>query len=189
MTLPSRPSRCRTHGDPRHRRSCPDCNSAYMRDYQRRRRLRDPARALWERARNRAADKGLPFGLRLSDIAIPVFCPVLDVPLAIGGSRSGASPSLDRVRPDEGYVPGNVRCISDQANKLKSNHNLARLRELAATGRRALRPAYARTLAYVEREALLLEVKRKAMQGGRAGEVWAEIAAFLEKRFNDGRVK
>jgi hypothetical protein len=42
---------------------------------------------------------------------------------------------------------------------------------------------------YVEREQLLQEVRAKALQGGRAGEEWAKIAAFLDRVFSKSLIK
>lgn len=45
-------------------------------------------------------------------------------------------PSLDRINPDRGYVPGNVQVISFRANTLKNN---------------ATREELAKVLAYMKR--------------------------------------
>jgi hypothetical protein len=42
---------------------------------------------------------------------------------------------------------------------------------------------------YVEREQLLQEVRTKALQGGRAGQEWAKIAAFLDRVFRESLLK
>ncbi|HEY1858660.1 hypothetical protein [Acidocella sp.] len=85
----------------------------------------DPAGYLWRHARDRASSKGLPFDLTPGDISVPEFCPVLGIRLEWGrgqmGWRNMTAPSLDRVRPQLGYVRGNVRIISNRANHLKSN--------------------------------------------------------------------
>jgi hypothetical protein len=80
---------------------------------------------MWTNARARARRVGVPFNLELSDIHIPTHCPVLGIPLSPKrtGVQGGAdhSPSLDRIRPDRGYVRGNVVVISSKANSIKSN--------------------------------------------------------------------
>lgn len=65
----------------------------------------------------------MPFNLTVADIGeIPAVCPVLGIPLSPGeGKQTGASPSLDKVIPHLGYVPGNVVIISNRANTLKNN--------------------------------------------------------------------
>ena len=54
----------------------------------------------------------------------PLTCPVFDTPidwLKEGQGPSNDSPSIDRMKPDLGYVPGNVRIVSQKANRLKQN--------------------------------------------------------------------
>lgn len=148
-------SRCPRHGQPVHRANCHDCNAAYMKDYMRRRRLDVPARPLFERARKRARVSGLKFTISRDDIIIPTTCPVLGIPIRIGGARSAYSPSLDRIDPRRGYVPGNVRVISDRANRLKSNRSVDELTRLAYEGAAELRSDYELVAAYVRRETLL----------------------------------
>lgn len=49
-------------------------------------------------------------------------CPVLGIPIFSGrGKQIDNSPNLDRIVPEKGYVPGNVRVISAKANRIKSN--------------------------------------------------------------------
>ena len=174
---------CPVHGARLKRAQCRRCNAIYMSSYLRQRRRRDPAASLVERARQRAARSDLAFNLGREDVVVPTVCPALGVPLILGASRSRYSPSLDRIRPALGYVRGNVRVISDQANRLKGalgcGELLARI-ERADAQRRA---DYANLAAYVERELLLAEVRVKAEKGGAAGEEWAKVAAFLEQAF------
>lgn len=37
------------------------------------------------------------------------------------GSRRGTNISIDRIDPDIGYVPGNIRLVCDRVNKIRSN--------------------------------------------------------------------
>ena len=80
-------------------------------------------RLYWS-ARTRAKIRGIPFSLELSDIAVPKHCPVLGIPLVEARQRGKGtrknSPSLDRIRPELGYVPGNVVVISGHANWIKA---------------------------------------------------------------------
>jgi hypothetical protein len=53
-----------------------------------------------------------------------MFCPVLGLPLnytVLTGRPEDNSPSIDRFDNDLGYVHGNVRVISNRANRLKSD--------------------------------------------------------------------
>lgn len=176
---------CPIHGATLHRATCRACNSSYMRAYLADRRANAPAREMWERARKRARRLGVTFALPENAIVIPDICPALGGPIRAGGTtRSPQSPSLDRIRPDQGYVPGNIRVLSDHANRLKGNLSLGDIerRAQAADGQRQVE--YERLAEYVRREQLLAEVRAKAASlEGRAREVWNEIARFLEKAF------
>lgn len=174
-------SSCPRHGKPTRRRSCRSCNAAYMRDWQRRARRSEPARALTDRAQQRARRKDVPYNLRRQQVVVPTHCPVLGIPLIVGGPRSDASPSLDRVDPRKGYVTGNVRVISDRANRLKGSRSLSEVRALALTGPLASREDHAAIADYIEREALLVEVKQRAAVS--PDSPWPQIAEFLESRF------
>lgn len=91
-----------------------------------------PEYNMWLNAKGRARRAGVDFNIDIGDIKIPDKCPILDIPLvAHNGARNIQfdSPSLDRIRPDEGYVVGNVWVISFRANRIKCD---ARLDELIA---------------------------------------------------------
>ena len=180
--------RCSLHGKPTQRETCRECNAAYMRGYLRRRRYEMPGRSLWDRARKRATDRGLAFSIEKESIAVPRTCPALGIAIEFRGKRSASSPSLDRIIPERGYVPGNVRVISDRANRLKGDRSLKELRRLAESGSVAFRDEYEMVATYLEREQLLDEVRAKAAQGGRAGQEWAKIAAFLDRIFSKSLV-
>ena len=84
-----------------------------------------PEKTLLTLARQRAKRDGLPFSITVEDIKLVPKCPVLGIKLTYGSSRQGyTSPSLDRIVPDKGYVPGNVAVMSLKANRLKSNGTL-----------------------------------------------------------------
>jgi hypothetical protein len=150
----------------------------------RKRRESDPIGAMLARAQHRASKAGMPFTLQRSDFVLPTRCPVLGIPLQVTDSRKAGSPSLDRVCPSLGYVAGNVRVISDRANRLKGDRGSAELAHLAAHGKRELRPEYGMVLLYVERETLLAEVRERAARGGRLGQEWEKVAKFLERVFS-----
>lgn len=72
-------------------------------------------------AKIRAFKKGIPFAITKADLTIPEFCPILGIRLSLSKSvATGNSPSLDRINPKLGYVPGNVAVISYRANMIKS---------------------------------------------------------------------
>ncbi len=90
---------------------------------QRKRKFREcPERALWQSAKGRAKRAGLPFSISIGDIEIPGDCPVLGIPIVLAaGKMNDNMPSIDRIVPEIGYVPGNIRVISWRANRLKSD--------------------------------------------------------------------
>jgi hypothetical protein len=100
--------------------------------YQTRRNVADPVRIMYQNAKARAKTHGVPFSISIADVAIPDRCPVLGIVLNRKVGTPGFaddSPSLDRVVPELGYVPGNVVVMSMRANRLKSDSHP---RELAA---------------------------------------------------------
>ncbi len=73
-------------------------------------------------AKNRAKKANIPFTISPEDVIVPDVCPVLGIPLKKEkGPAEANSPSLDRIDPTKGYVPGNVCVISMKANTMKSN--------------------------------------------------------------------
>lgn len=83
-------------------------------------------------AKGRATKSGVPFSISEQDISIPHSCPVLDIPILVGQSKaSDNSPSLDRIMPAMGYVPGNVEVISMRANRIKNDATPDELRMVA----------------------------------------------------------
>ena len=91
-------------------------------------RKRRPVWYMLAQAKSRAKKMGLPFDLREEDISIPEFCPLLGLKLERAeGKAKPNSPSLDRIRPERGYVRGNVWIISFKANTIKNNSTLEEL--------------------------------------------------------------
>lgn len=83
-------------------------------------------------ARERAKQSGYACTITVADIVIPEFCPLLGIKLERnrGGHVRPSSPSLDKIKPELGYVPGNVWVISHRANSLKNNATLQELQTL-----------------------------------------------------------
>jgi hypothetical protein len=101
-------------------------------EYKRNRHRERPEPVLRQNAQQRARKEGCPFELTLRDIIVPKVCPILGIPLLIGtGTASPNSPSLDRIDPQKGYVPGNVMVISHRANTIKSDATPEELRKVA----------------------------------------------------------
>jgi hypothetical protein len=84
-------------------------------------------------ARYRAKRDGTAFTITARDITVPTHCPVLGLPLFAGQGRACPnSPSLDRIIPDLGYVPGNVVVVSQRVNVLKRDATIAEMRAIAS---------------------------------------------------------
>ena len=86
-------------------------------------------------AANKCKEQGLPFSITADDLMpAPLKCPVFGFKLDwYKDGRGGAddSPSIDRLIPEEGYVPGNVTLISLKANRIKNDSDLSELRMVA----------------------------------------------------------
>lgn len=74
-------------------------------------------------AKDRCKRTGREFSITFDDVVWPDVCPVFGTPfnLASKGKPSFNSPALDRIDNDKGYIPGNVRVVSQRANQLKTN--------------------------------------------------------------------
>jgi len=98
--------------------------------------LDNPARRMWHNAKGRAAKAGVPFYITVKDIE-DVWpednaCPIFGTTLVVGKSKSGPdSPTLDRMRPEVGYVPGNLRVCSHRANAMKADADAVMLHVFA----------------------------------------------------------
>ena len=81
----------------------------------------------------RAKQKNVPHSITLEDIVIPEFCPVFpEIKLNKDNCTSQPdSPSLDRVKPELGYVRGNIVVMSHLANTLKSYGTSEQHRQIA----------------------------------------------------------
>lgn len=72
-------------------------------------------------AKRRAKDKGILCTITEKDFELPELCPIRLCKLEKHrGNPKYNSFSLDRIDPNQGYVPGNVRVISWSANQMKS---------------------------------------------------------------------
>lgn len=78
----------------------------------------------------------VPFDFNVDDLApFPLRCPVLDIEIDYfkkGQGGSNHSPSIDRLIPEKGYITGNVRIISQKANRLKQDASVEEQVQLLA---------------------------------------------------------
>lgn len=86
-------------------------------------------------AKRRALAKGVPFTITAEYLAsiIPDACPVFSTPFVFinGKVMRDTSPTVDRLRPELGYVEGNVAVISLKANSIKNAYGSEDLDKVA----------------------------------------------------------
>ena len=97
------------------------------------------ARLLFLGVRARARKRGLPFDLTAewveSELALALEngCPLLGIEITLGtGPRSPSVPSIDRFRPELGYVQANCWILSFAANNMKHDMTIDFIRKVAA---------------------------------------------------------
>jgi hypothetical protein len=96
-----------------------------------------PERSILVRTKCRAKKHNIDFNIEESDIVIPTTCPVLGIPINItDGSTSIRGPkpnsvSIDRIDNTKGYIKGNIRIMSHQANIMKSSASPEELLQFA----------------------------------------------------------
>lgn len=100
---------------------CEDCYKARRKaytgsvGYQHREYKKRAALYMLQRAARRAAKKQLPFELSVQQIQAELdkgVCALTGIPFVIRpGKRQFDAPSLDRIKPELGYVEGNVRVV------------------------------------------------------------------------------
>lgn len=105
----------------------------YFKDIQKRWISNNKEWYMWRAAKLRARKLKIPFEIKhFSELVIPKTCPVLGIPLEFGKMSVGSdSPSLDRIIPEKGYVPGNWQIISHKANTMKNNASIEELQKFA----------------------------------------------------------
>jgi len=88
---------------------------------------------IWCHASRRARKKDLEFNLTPQDIPeIPEYCPIFNIKLEKhnGLGPRDNSPSLDRIDSTKGYVVGNIRIISNRANRIKADSTFEEIETL-----------------------------------------------------------
>ena len=92
-------------------------------------------RGLLQISRGRAKYNNIDHSISEKDFTPVTHCPLLGIELnfsSVGRGYHDDSPSIDRIDPSKGYVPGNVWIISSRANRMKSNATIEELQLLAA---------------------------------------------------------
>ena len=97
-------------------------------------RLQNPIKYMLINAKSRAKRDGIPFEQDCIGLEMITHCPILGMPLKVnqGGTYGPAydSPSLDKYKPELGYVKGNVSIVSNKANIMKSNATFEEVEKL-----------------------------------------------------------
>jgi len=90
----------------------------------------DPRYKMFNNAKHRAKKKGITFSIKMEDIVIPETCPYLGIPIDpwTGDRMSPNNPSLDQIKPGQGYTPDNIQVISSRANWIKADATLEELK-------------------------------------------------------------
>ena len=97
-------------------------NQKEIKIYQKKLRREYPENAIFKHAKGRARRRNILFTITKEDIFIPALCPLLGIPLFIGDEKlCNNSPTLDRIKNNNGYVKGNIQVISYKANRMKSD--------------------------------------------------------------------
>lgn len=97
-------------------------------------RKNNPESVILPRIRHRAKVKGLAFTIVAEDILpVPGRCPCCDRVLLKSekGYPDDNSPSLDRIIPELGYIPGNVRWLCQRCNKIKGDASPGEIMRIA----------------------------------------------------------
>jgi hypothetical protein len=103
----------------------------YMTEYLRSYRIKNAAMFMLASAKNRAKKLGRECTIKLEDVVVPEFCPILGIRMEKQAYKAqDNSPSLDRIDSNQGYIKGNVQVISRRANMLKSNATLEEIERL-----------------------------------------------------------
>ena len=100
-------------------------NVEHIRARRLKRRVENPIKYILDTKRRTCKMFEVEFSLDESDICpLPKVCPVLGIVLnyaVTSGKPEDNSPSIDRLDNSKGYVHGNVRVISNRANRLKGD--------------------------------------------------------------------
>jgi len=99
--------------------------------------LRGHVATLLAKAKRRAKDDNLPYDLDLDYVMeiVRTHCPVFNLELSWqtkSGYRTDSAPSLDKIKPELGYVKGNVAWVSWKANRIKNNGTAEEHRQIAS---------------------------------------------------------
>jgi 5-methylcytosine-specific restriction endonuclease McrA len=84
---------------------------------------RKHAHGLWLSAKHRARDRNIAFDIEPEHVVIPKKCPLCKQRLVSQQGRylKDDSPTVDRLIPADGYIPGNIWVVCRACNNKKTN--------------------------------------------------------------------
>ena len=97
----------------------------------------NPRYRIWKSSYVNSRKHGTEHTIKVVDILLPETCKYLGIRLdyrcaSVRGSlRAWNAPSIDRIDPSRGYVPGNIQVISDLANRMKTDATIEQMLEFA----------------------------------------------------------
>ncbi len=115
----------------------PNCKSCHKNNPAQDERLKDPRVRMLTSSCQNSKKKGIEHTIKVKDITLPETCKYLGITIDYrraserGALRSQDAPSIDRINPAIGYVPGNIQVISDLANRMKQDATIEQLIEFA----------------------------------------------------------
>lgn len=108
--------------------SCRVCNKKSSKEWN----ANNKDSLILKRLKERAIQKGLDFDLTVTDINVPLKCPVFGFDLQRNHKVPlFNSPSVDRIDPTKGYTKDNIQIISQLANAMKQNASPEQLLQFA----------------------------------------------------------
>jgi hypothetical protein len=108
--------------------SCQECNKRSSKEWN----ANNKDSLILKRLKERSIQKGLDFDLTVTDINVPLKCPVFGFNLQRNHKVPlFNSPSVDRIDPTKGYTKDNVQIISQLANAMKQNATPKQLLQFA----------------------------------------------------------
>ncbi len=115
--------------------ACAECSRIHSKKESARQRRENPVGKRVVASRSRAKKLGVPFDTQAyldAWAARGDYCPALGIKFVQPPAPlTFATPEMDRIIPELGYVRGNIWVISRQANKMKNNGTAAMLRQIA----------------------------------------------------------
>lgn len=108
---------------------CKSCFGKRTAKYISNRYKKDGRYRLWLSSHSNSWSNGIVHTIKVKDIPKPDVCIYLGCLLdwSFTESRKWNNPSIDRIDPTGGYVPGNIQVLSDLANRMKQNATVEQL--------------------------------------------------------------